>query len=64
MHHDKLKPYEGEQILPWAKAVHKASKSMTKLAPLAKRTQENKCDLVSQSSVNDESVRLPCSVVR
>ena len=47
-----------------AKSAFKASKSKTKLAPLARKTQANKCDLGSQSSVNDESVRLPSSVVR
>ena len=64
MHHDKLKPYEGDQILSWAMSPLKASKSKNKLAPLARKPQENKCDLVSQLSVNDESVRLQSSVAR
>ena len=64
VHHGKLMPYKGEHILPWAKSALKASKSKTKLAPLARKTQENKCDLVSQSSVIDESVWLPSSDVR
>ena len=62
--YDKLKPYEGEQSLPWTKSAIKTSKSKTKLASLARKTQENTFDLVSQSSVNNESVRLPSSVVR
>ena len=40
--HDKLKPYVGEHILPWAKSVLRANKAKTKWGPLVHRIQDGK----------------------
>ena len=39
VHHDNLKPYVGEQNLPWTKSVLRAHKTKAKWGPLAWRSK-------------------------
>ena len=64
MHHDRFKPFKGEQSLQWANSAFKAYKPKTKLGPPTQRTQENECNLVNQSSVTYTSAMFSCSIVR
>ena len=60
VHHDKLKPYIGEQGLPWARSALRAHKTRAKWEPLAHRTQNDEMR-VRASSCSPHRMTYKCS---